>query len=73
MATDGKEIAGRLRTEAGYRHGRDGEDTVSNMPDCRPTGGVPTAFGMEGMGVYADMPVHKLSDKPADLIDSQGC
>lgn len=30
-----------------------------------------TAFGMDDMDIYADMPVYELFDKLADLIDSQ--
>ena len=64
-------IAGRLRTEAGYRRGCNGDGTVSDMPDCHLTGSVPTAFGTDGMDIYADMPVHGLSDRLADPVDPQ--
>ena len=73
MATDAKEIAGRLRTEADYRHDCDGEDAISNMSNCHFTESVPTAFGMGDTGIYADMPVYEPFDKLADLIDPQGC
>ena len=71
MTTDTEGIAERLRTEAGYRRDYDGEDTVSNMSNCRFTESVPIAFGMGDMDIYADMPVYGLFDKLANLIDSQ--
>lgn len=66
-----KETAKRLRTEADYRHDRNGEDTVFDMSNCRLTESVPIAFGMDDMGIYADMPVCGPFDKLADLIDPQ--
>lgn len=71
MATDTKETAKCLRTEADYRRDCNGNDTVFNMSNCHFTESVPIAFGMGGMGIYADMPACGLSDKLADLIDPQ--
>lgn len=71
MTTDTKEIAGRLRTEADYRRDYNGDDTVFNMSNYHFTESVPIAFGMDDMGIYADMPVYGLFDKLADLIDPQ--
>ena len=65
------ETAKRLRTEADHRRGCNGEDTVFNMPNCHFTESVLTAFGMNDMGIYADMPAYELSDKLADFIDPQ--
>lgn len=69
MATDTKGIARRLRIEADCRRDHDGEDTVFNMSNCHFTEGMPTAFGMDGMDIYADMRVYGLFDRLADLID----
>ena len=71
MPADTKEIAERLRTEADYRRDCYEEDTVFNMPNCHFTESVPIAFGMDGVGIYADMPACGLFDKSADLIDPQ--
>ncbi len=71
MVTDMKEIAKRLRTEANYRRDYNGEDTIFNMSNYRFTEGVPIAFGMDDMDIYADLPVYELFDKLADLIDPQ--
>lgn len=71
MVTDTKEIAKRFRIEADYRRDYDEEDTIFNMSNCHFTESVPKAFGMDGMDIYADMPVYELFDKLADLIDPQ--
>ena len=71
MITDTEEIAKRLRTEADYRRDCNGDDTIFNMSNYHFTESVPTAFGMDDMDIYADMPVYGLFDKLADLIDSQ--
>ena len=71
MATGTEGIAERLRTEADCRRDRNGEDTVSNMSNCRFTESVPIAFGTDGMDIYADMPVCEPFDKSADPIDPQ--
>lgn len=71
MVTDTREIAERLRTEAGCWRDCDGEDTVSNMSNYHFTESVLIAFGMDDMGIYADMPVYELFDELADLIDPQ--
>lgn len=55
MATDTKETAGRLRTEADYRRDCNGDDTVSNMSNCHFTEGVPIAFGIDDMGIYTQI------------------
>lgn len=68
---DAKETAERLRTEADYRRDRDEEDAVFDMPNRRFTGSVPVAFGMDGVGIYADMPAYGPFDKSAGLIDPQ--
>lgn len=73
MITDTKEIAERLRTEANYWHDYNEEDTIFNMSNYHFTESVLTAFGMEDMDIYADMPVYELFNKLADLIDPQGC
>lgn len=71
MAADMKGIAERLRTEADYRRDRNGEDTVSDMSNCRFTESAPIAFGMDDMDIYADPPAYEPFDKSADLIDPQ--
>ena len=71
MTADTKEIAERLRTEADHRRDCNEEDAVFNMPNCHFTESAPIAFGMDGMGIYADMPACGLFDKLADLIDPQ--
>lgn len=43
------------------------------MSNYHFTESVLTAFGMEDMDIYADMPVYELFNKLADLIDPQGC
>lgn len=73
MISDMKEIAERLRTEANYWHDYNEEDTIFNMSNYRFTESVLTAFGMDDMDIYADMPVYELFNKLADRIDSQGC
>lgn len=73
MITDTKEIVERLRIEADYWHDYNEEDTIFNMSNYHFTESVLTAFGMEDMDIYADMPVYELFDKLADLIDSQVC
>lgn len=67
MATDTKEIAKRLRTEADYRRDCNGDDTLFDWRHCDLVGSVVTAFGIDDM----DMPVYGLFDKLADLIDPQ--
>lgn len=71
MITDTKEIAERLRTEANYWHDYNEEDTIFNMSNYHFTESVLTAFGMDDMDIYADMPVYELFGKLADIIDSQ--
>lgn len=66
-----KEIAKRLRTEADYRRDCNEEDTVFNMSNCHFTGSVLTAFRIDDMDIYADMPACGLSDKLTDLIGLQ--
>lgn len=73
MTTDTEEIAERLRTEADHRRDYNGDDTVFNMSNCRFTESVLTAFGMDDMDIYADMPVYGLFDKLADFVDPQEC
>ena len=73
MITDTEEIAKRLRTEADYRRDCNGDDTISNMSNCHFTESVLTAFGMDDMDIYADMPVYELFDKLADFVDPQEC
>lgn len=73
MITDTREIAERLRTEANYWHDYNEEDTIFNMSNYHFTESVLTAFGMDDMDIYADMPVYELFGKLADLIDQQGC
>ena len=41
------------------------------MSNYRFTESVLTAFGMDDMDIYADMPVYELFDKLADFIDPQ--
>ena len=71
MTSDLTAIAKRLRTEADYWRDYNGDDTVSNMPDCLFTESVLMAFGMGDMDIYADMPAYELFDRLADLIDPQ--
>lgn len=71
MIGDLTEMAERLRTEADCRRDRNEDDTISNMSNYRFTESAPTAFGMDDMDIYADMPVYEPFDKLADLIDSQ--
>lgn len=71
MTTDAEETAKRLRTEADYRRDYNGDDTVFNMSNYHFTESVLTAFGMDDMGIYADMPVYELFDKLAGLVDPQ--
>lgn len=66
-----KEIAKRLRTEANYWRDYNEEDTIFNMSNYRFTENVLIAFGMDGMDIYADLPVYELFDKLTDLIDPQ--
>lgn len=73
MITDTKEIAERLRTEADYRRDYNEDDTIFNMSNYHFTESVPTAFGMDDMDIYADMPVYELFDKLADLVDPREC
>lgn len=67
MATDTKGIAGRLRTEAGYRRDYDEYGTLFNRRHCGFVEGVVTAFDIDDM----DMHVYGLSDKLAGLIGPQ--
>ena len=71
MITDTKKIAERLRTEADYWRDYNEDDTIFNISNYHFTKSVLTAFGMDDMDIYADMPVYELFDKLADLIDSQ--
>jgi hypothetical protein len=71
MITDTKEIAKRLRTEADYWRDYNEDDTIFNMSNYHFTESVLTAFGMDDMDIYADMPVYELFDKLADLVDPQ--
>lgn len=71
MTTDAKEIAKRLRTEASYRRDYNEEDTIFNMSNYHFIESVLIAFGMDGMDIYADMPVYELFDKLAGLVDPQ--
>ena len=41
------------------------------MSNYHFTESVPTAFGMDDMDIYADMSAYELSDKLADLVDTQ--
>lgn len=71
MIPDTEGIAKRLRTEADYRRDYNEDDTIFNMSNCRFTESALTAFGMDDMDIYADMPVYELFDKLADLVDPQ--
>ena len=71
MITDAKEIAKRLRTEADYWRDYNEDDTIFNMSNYHFTESVLTAFGMDDMDIYTDMPVYELFDKLAGLVDSQ--
>lgn len=71
MISDLTEIAKRLRTEADYWRDYNEEDTIFNMSNYHFTESVLTAFGMNDMDIYADMPVYELFDKLADFIDPQ--
>lgn len=72
MITDTKEIAKRLRIEAGCWHDYNEDDTLFDMSNYNFTESVLNALGMDSMEDM-DMPVYELFDKLADLIDSQGC
>lgn len=67
---DTKEIAGRLRIEADYRHGYRKYDVSFNAPNYPLDDSVPMAFGANGMDEM-DMPIYKLFNEPADIIDPQ--
>lgn len=71
MITDTKEIAKRLRIEAGCWRDYNEEDTIFNMSNYHFTESVLIAFGIDDMDIYADMPVYELFSKLADLIDPQ--
>lgn len=71
MITDTKEIAKRLRIEAGCWRDYNEEDTIFNMSNYPFTESVLIAFGIDDMDIYADMPVYELFGKLADLIDPQ--
>ena len=71
MITDAKEMAKRLRTEADYWRDYDEDATIFNVSNYHFTESVRTAFGMDDMDIYADMPVYELFDKLADLVDPQ--
>ena len=64
MIADTKEIAKRLRVEAGYWRDYDKDDTVFVMSDYHFTESILTAFGFDDMEMHA----YELFDKLADLI-----
>lgn len=67
MITDTKEIAKRLRIEAGCRRDYNEDDTLFDLRHEDFVESVLTAFGIDDL----DMHVYELFDKLADLIDPQ--
>lgn len=72
MITDTKEIAKRLRIEAGCWRDYNEDDTLFDMSNCNFVESVLNALGMDSMEDM-DMRVYELFDKLADLIDPHGC
>lgn len=70
MITDTKEIAKRLRIEAGCWRDYNEDDTLFGMSNYNFTESVLNALGIDSMEDM-DMPVYELFDKLADLIDPQ--
>lgn len=70
MITDTKEIAKRLRTEADYWRDYRKDNIIFNMPNYLFNDSVLMALGVNGIDDM-DMPVYKLFDKLADIIDPQ--
>lgn len=65
MITDTREIAKRLRIEAGYWGDYNKDETVFDMSDNHFTESMLTAFGFGDMEMHA----YKLFGKMADLFD----
>lgn len=65
MITDTKEIAKRLRVEAGCWRDYNKDDTIFVMSDYHFTESILIAFGLKDMEMHA----YKVFDKLADLID----
>ncbi len=70
MITNTKEIAKRLRIEAGYWRNYRKDNVIFDVPNYLLNDSLLMAFGVNGIDEM-DMPVYELFDKLADLIDSQ--
>lgn len=70
MITDTKEIAKRLRIEAGCWRDYHGDATLFDMSSYLFTKSMLTILGIDYIDAM-DMRVHELFDKLADLIDPQ--
>ena len=70
MITDTKKIAEHFRIEADCWRNYRKDNVIFDMPDYLFSDSVLTAFGVNDIDEM-DMPVYKLFDKMADIIDQQ--